>query len=213
MSDTNRPGRVTQYWEEFYAGQIPASINKPSNFVMEVAKILRPKSSIIDFGCGTGRDSIYLAYCGHSVYPIDQSASAIALVKKLALPNLEPHVGAEKELAALISRLRGEGLTSAGLYMRFLLHAVDSKTENSLFDLISENIPFLSPICLEYRTTSDVELAKCFGSHYRRYIEHGHVKERLIKIGYETKVDIEGRGLAKFEQEDPYVGRIIAVWR
>lgn len=45
--------------------------------------LLKPKSSILDLGCGSGRDAIHLSKLGYSVTGIDLSKNMIKYAKKL----------------------------------------------------------------------------------------------------------------------------------
>jgi tellurite methyltransferase len=56
----------------------------PSDFALEVARLIRPGDYVLDLGCGEGRDSVYFAELGGVVTGIDLSAEGIAKAKRLA---------------------------------------------------------------------------------------------------------------------------------
>jgi tellurite methyltransferase len=56
----------------------------PSDFALEVARLIRPGDYVLDLGCGEGRDSVYFAERGGVVTGIDLSAEGIAKAKRLA---------------------------------------------------------------------------------------------------------------------------------
>lgn len=73
------------FWEEAYqASDKTFDGGKPSNDIMETARLLAPESQILDIGCGDGRNSIHLAQMGHHVTSIDISESGITRLKRTA---------------------------------------------------------------------------------------------------------------------------------
>jgi tellurite methyltransferase len=56
----------------------------PSDFALEVARLIRPGDSVLDLGCGEGRDSVFFAERGAVVTGIDLSAEGIAKARRLA---------------------------------------------------------------------------------------------------------------------------------
>ncbi len=57
---------------------------EPDELVKEAAKMFKPGCSILDLGCGIGRDSIYLDLSGFNVTPVDISDKVIEDLKELA---------------------------------------------------------------------------------------------------------------------------------
>jgi tellurite methyltransferase len=56
----------------------------PSDFALEVARLIRPGDYVLDLGCGEGRDSVFFAERGAVVTGIDLSAEGIAKARRLA---------------------------------------------------------------------------------------------------------------------------------
>lgn len=78
-------------WDYWY----PRKEGKPEPEVVKLAEILRDRGEarILDFGCGTGRHSLYLAHKGFRVYAFDGSTSAVERVQKnLQVERLEADV-------------------------------------------------------------------------------------------------------------------------
>ena len=52
--------------------------------VVAIAELLKSKraSRVLDFGCGTGRHTVYLAKTGFNVYGFDWSENAVAVATK-----------------------------------------------------------------------------------------------------------------------------------
>ena len=56
----------------------------PSDFALEVARLIRPGDYVLDLGCGEGRDSVFFAELGAVVTGVDVSAEGLAKAKRLA---------------------------------------------------------------------------------------------------------------------------------
>jgi ubiquinone/menaquinone biosynthesis C-methylase UbiE len=82
------------YWENYYqSGAAPA---EPSNFAsFVVAKHVQPGQSLIELGCGNGRDAQFFAASGIDVIAVDQCESEIEGLAKTngTHPNLHYRAG------------------------------------------------------------------------------------------------------------------------
>lgn len=56
----------------------------PSGFAEEVSAFLRPGASVLDLGCGEGRDSVFFAAAGCDVTGVDLSLAALHKAERLA---------------------------------------------------------------------------------------------------------------------------------
>lgn len=56
----------------------------PSDFALEVARLIRPGDYVLDLGCGEGRDSVFFAGLGGVVTGIDLSLEGIEKARRLA---------------------------------------------------------------------------------------------------------------------------------
>ena len=71
------------YWNTFYT---KFTLAVPSQFcVLTAVEVNKVTSSIVEFGCGNGRDSIYLANQGFHVFATDLSAETIRKNQKVSL--------------------------------------------------------------------------------------------------------------------------------
>jgi SAM-dependent methyltransferase len=76
-------------WETFFDGHAPKYMNeaftkntvKEIDFVLEELK-LKPGSSVLDIGCGTGRHAVELAKRGYEVTGVDISSGMLAEARK-----------------------------------------------------------------------------------------------------------------------------------
>ncbi len=69
---------------EMYQGQAPWDIGRPQPIVVELAAAGRFGKRVIDVGCGTGDNAIYLTGLGHEVLGLDYVAVAIERAKAKA---------------------------------------------------------------------------------------------------------------------------------
>ena len=56
----------------------------PSDFALEVARLVRPGDYVLDLGCGEGRDSVFFAGRGAVVFGVDVSEAGLAKARLLA---------------------------------------------------------------------------------------------------------------------------------
>lgn len=65
-----------QWWEDHYADTEPGPAGTPSPYLAEALDGLRP-GTVLDAGCGTGGDALWLAQHGWDVTAVDVSPTAI----------------------------------------------------------------------------------------------------------------------------------------
>jgi SAM-dependent methyltransferase len=56
----------------------------PSDFALEVARLVRPGDYVLDLGCGEGRDSVFFAERGAVVFGVDLSDAGLDKARLLA---------------------------------------------------------------------------------------------------------------------------------
>jgi SAM-dependent methyltransferase len=73
-------------WDDAYRGQPPWEIGRPQRAFIGLEADGRVGTTVLDVGCGTGENALYLAERGHEVWGIDISTVAIerAMVKSHA---------------------------------------------------------------------------------------------------------------------------------
>lgn len=78
-------GLTPKEWEKEYSKETPhwAEDRDPSEFVQDFAVELKKRKakSVLEIGCGNGRDSIFLAKAGFDVTAVDVAPSAIELAE------------------------------------------------------------------------------------------------------------------------------------
>lgn len=206
------------YWQTFYESH---QISFPSRFAKTVARFFEGEVSAIEFGCGTGRDAVWLSEKrGWRVAATDRVSEGWKASELAGVPRFESRLleFATLDLAQksdVINTVRRFGervgeTEKAVFYSRFLLHSISSEEERILLSAIhSYRLPD-SYICFEYRTMEDEPLQKTYTSHQRRYIDHDNLLVRLASMDYTILFHAKGQGLAPYKKEDPFVGRVIA---
>jgi tellurite methyltransferase len=216
------------YWNSFYSKEF--SLKIPSQFCVSTAMEAHLDRPIVEFGCGNGRDSIYLASQGFDVHACDLSKEAIDRNQnqskiKTCLESAA-HAGSlefsvvdatnREQVESVIDRARsrsgGRANSNITVYSRFFLHSIDKDQEDLFLDALSSTLTVKDDaIYLEFRCQMDEGLPKEHGKgHYRRYVDTDALVERLQNRGLDTVYEVTGRGMAKYKNEDPFVSRIIA---
>lgn len=211
------------YWNSFYSN---FTLAIPSQFCVSTAfELSKAKRPVVEFGCGNGRDSIYLASNGLNVFACDLSTEAIGHNQEKAKEYLKNCTTGSIDFVAvdatnseqvigIINRARqqckGSSDSNIAVYSRFFLHSIDEEQEDAFISALSQALIAGDEIHSEYRSAEDEELPKVHGKgHYRRYIETPALLKKLHGLGFTTVYDVTGRGMAKYKDEDPYVSRFI----
>ncbi|NLB54658.1 MAG: methyltransferase domain-containing protein [Lentisphaerae bacterium] len=73
------------FWEKTYANQSVSTFAKgPTGDVFDFFDSIQEKFTVLDVGCGEGRNAIYMASKGHTVDAFDLSEAGILKCKKMA---------------------------------------------------------------------------------------------------------------------------------
>jgi len=203
---------LMNHWDEYYKkDNIP---DYPSPFAEYVANKLSNQQTILEVGCGNGRDAKFLASQGHLVTGLDRSGEAIELCKKLySVESLEFFFGTITDIAKINKK------KYSLIYSRFVIHAMslneEIKTLNMSHKLLNKDGQFF----IECRSINDplsrkgdiLSNTERIEGHYRRFIILEEFKQRLVQVGFKIIKTIESNGLAKFGKDDPVVIRIHAI--
>jgi len=192
----------TNYWETFYA-KYPEN-KTPSRFAVYVNSVyLKKNKTLLELGCGNGRDAIYFVNQGLKVTAIDLAAKEINYLNKLNIQNITFKATDFTKLYKYSD--------FDFVYSRFTLHSINEDAEDSVLSQLDGVLKPRGLFLLEARSTKDKELEKEFGTdHYRRYIDLERVTKKIESKGFEIIESLESQGLAKYKGEDPYIVRIIA---
>ena len=181
---------------------------------------LTERNEVIDIGCGNGRDSMFFAGLGHRVLGLDFAETAIAnnraAVLERGLDGIAfetVDLGLPGQIERIVARRRsGDGLlfdAPLAIYGRFFFHAITEDEEDVVLAALACQLPADARCFFEFRTDKDRSLRKRFGTHYRRFVSLDRFVAKAEKTrALECVYRIEGRGMAKYKEEDPFVGRV-----
>lgn len=213
------------YWDAVYGSRAEAAPGVPSQFAVfcaaELRHLLGRAELLVDVGCGNARDTAFLS--GHFGRALGLDGSAQVLQRNRAAHpdiafmqcNLNDSLSCETVWARLQAALAQDGVRSACVYARFLLHAIDDYAQDRLMRLVHRLAHSVEVLVFaaEYRTPPDESRPKATSHHYRRYIDHRAMVELLGGMGLEVRYEVEGRGMAKHLEDDAVVGRVLAISR
>ncbi|MGY1747104.1 methyltransferase domain-containing protein [Blastococcus sp. SYSU D00695] len=201
------------YWQDFYSSQevtrVPAA---ESDFARWVADRLPEDVGVLDVGTGTARDARFFARSGRRVLAVDYSAAAVERGRAKAQ---EEGWVADFRVVNLADLHQVGGVAADldhglawHLYARFLVHAIDDETRANLWTLAAAVARRGGECWLEFRTAEDAKAQHVFGEHFRRYLELPSVVAELEERGLRVLESTEGRGMAVYKDEDPWVARL-----
>ena len=194
-----------KYWDKFYKNNADKILTDNSNFskftLRTIPHLFKDKDeiSLLDIGCGNGRDTKFFSNVGVSANGIDlcysDESNNISKGNALSI----------KELYDVY-------------YLRFFLHTIEEKTTddilNNINNIIGNNTSY---IFIETRSTrgvtdelkSETHFKSDIGTeHYRMLYSYDYLFNKFnenFKLNYHT----EATGFAKFGNEDPYILRFI----
>ena len=209
--------QIREYWSRFYAGHHTLT---PTPFARCVAKQLSTPTLVADIGCGNGRDSIFFAGLGHRVLGLDVAGTAIAgnreVVRQRGIEgvafeelDLGVHGGLDGVLNRLLTGPGGPDAESFAIYGRFLLHAITEDEEDAVLAALADCLRAGDRCFFEFRTDRDKPLRKQFRGHFRRFVNVEAFLEKVRKArALQCLYCVEGQGMAKYGDEDPFVARI-----
>jgi hypothetical protein len=172
-------------WDDFYNKNLAPT--EPSDFAKFVMSLKLDAQSAVDLGCGNGRDTRLLDSRYRTV-GIDPAGRDDIFNLPILL-----RAGA-KESTRVIS-------AADLVYSRFFLHSVDEATEDAVLDATKRYF------CAEARIIGDEP--KIYADHERRFVDGQKLLSKAISKGFRVLHYREGRGMAKYRDEDPLVCRII----
>ena len=209
------------YWNDFYSKNF---IDVPSQFCVSITSDLPKKKTIVEFGSGAGRDSLYLASIGYVAVAMDLSVEAVEKCNNAMQKQGVEHavflcgdMSSSDDVKEVIDTARNYAHNDESklvVYSRFVMHALDDQQEYLFLTALTENMNQSEYLYLEFRSTEDMETEKYFGNdnHFRRYIDSDKFVSNLkTKYGFDVIYSITGQGMARYKNEDPFVSRIIAV--
>lgn len=204
------------FWNEHYKKFVHS---EPSRFAKWcLSDLFRDKDTVVELGCGNGRDGLAIAqkvagYVGIDSCPVALSSfeESAALVKD----NLRSIIKLQQmDFTNVDFNIMGAGVDRLVLYSRFSLHSVNYNSAESLFQNVSRLKNKNWVMILEARTIYDtlygqgeeVGRHEFKTDHYRRFIDpnefFAEITTRFVVPYFEIS-----RGFAPFLGDDPVVMR------
>lgn len=201
----------TEYWNRYYQNKVCSTL--PSPFAQYVSTLVEPGKTLVDLGCGNGRDAVYLAGQGLNVVGMDLSASAIEMLEAQHIPNARFVCG------DFISNPTHTPGCYDYAYSRFTIHAINPKQEVMLLQAMYQALKPGGKFFIEVRSVHDPLYGKgqpvernafFYDNHYRRFIVLGELTHSLEQCGFRVEYAKEQTGFAPYGNDDPPVIRIVA---
>lgn len=164
-----------KYWSNYYNEHKESF--EPSFFSKSITKFLGKGDSLIDLGCGNGRDSIFFGEKNIYTHGVDMISEEIKYLKQVYKNHKYISFSANNFLD-----LPERNFTHA--YSRFSLHAIPLKIEKILLNWIKINIK--KYFFIEVRSDKD-SLFEKKTDHYRRFPNFEKLLVKLILNDFEIK--------------------------
>ncbi len=156
------------HWDKYYTKN--SNPFGPSDFALSTIKNLKKNSTLIDIGCGNGRDSLFFSKRRIKTVGIDQS--------EIAIKNLKSFENKYLNFETLnIFDLKNKNFDYG--YCRFLFHSINEEEENFLLSWLKKNIN--DKIFIESRIIEKEKNIKQ-GDHYRRLMDLERFKSKLENL-------------------------------
>ena len=183
---------MDDYWRSFYNNNILQDGSSDiCAFVLNYFKNNTDILSVIDCGCGNGRDSYSLA-TKYSVTGVDNSGF---------IPNSTDSINFVCDDFTTIDKNNYELV-----YSRFTLHSITNEQHQTFLDTISGN----TYLAIEARSLKGIDEDVYFGKeHYRNYIDLDYLSNHLMKNNFEILFIKEGKDMALYKTENPICIRVI----
>ncbi len=175
---------------------------------------MEPGRTLVDLGCGNGRDALYFASLGLSVIAIDLSDTAIQTLRERGGDN--PRFLCGDFINAPIHRPASYDYA----YSRFTIHAINQQQERMLLLAMHRAIKPGGKFFIEVRGVHDPlygrgqpqeKNAFFYNNHYRRFIVMEELTASLQEAGFRVEYAQERTGFAPYGNDDPPVIRIVAI--
>lgn len=204
--------RDTDYWDKYYENNeapIEASL-----FAQWVLQYLQKGKSILELGCGNGRDSLFFYKNGLNVTGIDASSKSINELSK--------SFGTEGNLCFICDDFVCSSTIFSGqydyVYSRFSLHAINKEQELEVIQNVFKVLKQGGKFFIEVRSVNDELYGKgkkvdedsyIYNGHYRRFIRISSLLDELKNIGFEIYYAKEDINFAPYQGCNPPIIRIV----
>lgn len=202
--------KSNNYWNTFYKNKkIVSKLNFPSQFAVFTLSEKQNENTVIEIGCGNGRDSFFFSKYFKNIHAFDKSDNAIKYNRNnyKRIKNLNFY---EYDINENFEFFKLKKLKKI-LYARFFLHSLNNNEILKFINLSSKLINKNEKIFLEYRVLKDKNSKKIFKKHFRNYLNPKEIAKFFIMHSFKLDYDVVSQGFAKYGLEDPFVARQIFI--
>lgn len=213
---------IASYWDRFYS-EDQASPTKESDFARWVTARVPNIDGLVEFGCGTGRDSVWFARAGIGlVIATDASREGLAKLRRRVHDSGPAHIftlqvdlNSPKSLAELSGRFHAltaerKQYAQTMFYARFLLHAIDESAQAALLEFAVSHLRTGDSLAVEYRAAALGKGRYVFGDHYRRPIDPEKFEAQCVSAGFNAVRTYTSDSFSVLDCERPLIGRTLA---
>lgn len=206
----------TAYWNQYY-NSISHIKTEPSKFARDIVTeyITCTDKSLIDLGCGNGRDSLFFASQGLQVIGIDASDAAIAKLRK--------DIDMKNTLFICDDFVNSTALYQKEVdyvYSRFTMHAITKESERKVLENAYNVLKAGGSLFVEARSVNDSifgigkqveENAFIHDGHYRRFINLDEFVVSCKEVGFKILYAKESDEFAPLGSQKPTCIRVVAM--
>ncbi|WP_270647362.1 class I SAM-dependent methyltransferase [Paeniclostridium hominis] len=201
-----------KYWNDFYNKDIAPK--EASKFANDIIEFLEMGKSLVELGCGNGRDAKFFSRYSINITAIDQSE---AVILKLNDSNKQDNLKFICDDFVNSNLLDQNKFDYA--YSRFTIHSITEEEETILVKRVYNSLKSGGMFFIEVRSVKD-ELyglgknvgrnAYIYNEHYRRFIIIDELVQTLKEEGFKIISAKESSNWAIYKDLNPVVIRIIA---
>jgi SAM-dependent methyltransferase len=201
---------MSDYWNRAY--EVLDLPRVPSQFAAFVANEVSRDTTIIDLGCGNGKDVFFFKSLGFKAIGVDASKSAIEYCNKegASADELVKHLFIHSDVVEYLREIGNNEFSPVCFYSRFLYHSLD---DIQAIQFIRElAICIYKNKCnayLEFRSFADINGTKITPDHFRRFETSEMFSKKCDQYGLSISYLVEGRGFAKWRDDDAIVIRAV----
>jgi hypothetical protein len=212
LSEQSASSIEDHYWNGFYEKIKNQQINcmPPSQFAAFCCAELKNKKigNLVEIAAGDGRDTLFFANHGFNINASEKSDAAVRLLyQRLSdFSNvIISKIDAVKE--DLIPEFNNN--SCCAFYARFFIHVLNKNDLTKFFSKLASSMKPGDYFVTEYRNEKDETLKKVTPEHFREFHKSTSVSSLAQTFGMRCLYEVEGRGYAKWREDDAFVTRQI----